>query len=116
MNHLHKDFQLLKMGDLGSRRPELFAAMLETCPRDQETSIFFTHLFLCRLPAELQIMLGEDDHQDVRNLIVKADKLWAMHSQKSHLVATVNQTVDEEPLLVDVVSSRGHSSCGGRGS
>ena len=59
--------QLLKMGDLGARRPsELLAPMLELCPRRQETSLFFTHLFLCRLPAELRIMLGEDDHQDVR--------------------------------------------------
>ena len=32
--------QLLKMGDLGARRPsELLAAMLELCPRDQETML-----------------------------------------------------------------------------
>ena len=62
--------QLLKMGDLGARRPsELLAAMLELCPCGQETSLFFTHLFLCRLPAKLRIMMGEDDHQDVRLLI-----------------------------------------------
>ena len=41
--------QLLKMGDLGaSRSLELLAAMLELCPPGQETSLFFTHLFLCR--------------------------------------------------------------------
>ena len=58
--------QLLKMGDLGaSRSLELLAAMLELCPPGQETSLFFTHLFLCRLPSELRIMLGEDYHQDV---------------------------------------------------
>ena len=35
--------QLLKMGDLGARRPsELLAAMLELCPSGQETSLFFT--------------------------------------------------------------------------
>ena len=83
--------QLLKMGDLGARRPsELLTAKLELCPRGQETSLFFTHLFL---PAELRIMLGEDDHQDVRILITKTDKLWAMHGQKSHLVAAVEQPV-----------------------
>ena len=53
-------------------------------------------------------MLGEDDHQDVRLLITKADKLWAMHSQKSHLGATVDQTVEEDPSLVAPVASRGH--------
>ena len=36
--------QLMKMGDLGARWPlELLAAMLELCPRSQETSLFFTH-------------------------------------------------------------------------
>ena len=49
--------------------------MLEVCLRGQETNIFFTRLFLCRLPAELRIMLGEDNHQDVRSLVAKADKL-----------------------------------------
>ena len=79
--------QLLKMGDLGARRPsELLAAMLELCPRGQGTSLFFTHLFLCQLPAKLRKILGEDDHQDVRLLINKADKLWAIHGQKTHLV------------------------------
>ena len=108
--------QLLKMGDLGARRPsELLAAMLELCPRGQETSLFFTHLFLCRLPSELRIMLGEDDHQDVRLLITKADKLWAMHGQKSYMVAAVEQTVEDYPSLVAAVASRGRGGPGGRG-
>ena len=51
--------RLLKMEPLGGRRPsELLTAMLDSCPRGQETNIFFTHLFLERLPAELRIMLG----------------------------------------------------------
>ena len=101
------------MEPLGARRPsELLATMLEACSRGQETNIFFTHLFLCRLPAELRIMLGEDDHQDVRNLVVKADKLWALHGQKSSLVATMDQP-EEEPSVIAAVSSRGHGSRGG---
>ena len=108
--------QLLKMGDLGARRPsELLAAMLELCPRGQETSLFFTHLFLCCLPAELRIMLGEDDHQDVRLLITKADKLWAMHGQKSHLVAAVEQPVEEDPSLLAALASRSQGGRGGQG-
>ena len=107
--------QLLKMGDLGARRPsELLAAMLELCPRGQETSLFFTHLFLCQLPAELRIMLGEDDYQD-RLLITKADKLWAMHGQKSHLVAAVEQPVEDDPSLLAAVASRGQGGRGGGG-
>ena len=108
--------QLLKMGDLGARRPsELLAAMLELCPRGQETSLFFTHLFLCRLPAELRIMLGEDDHQDVRLLITKADKLWAMHGQKSNLVAAVDQPEEADPSLLAAFAARGRGGQGGRG-
>ena len=104
------------MGDLGARQPlELLAAMLELCPRGQETSLFFTHLFLCRLPAELRIMLGEDDHQDVRLLINKADKLWAMRDQKSRLVAAVEQPVEDDPSLLAAIASRGHGGCGGHG-
>ena len=87
--------------------------MLELCPRGQETSLFFIHLFLCRLPEELRIMLGEDDHQDVRLLITKANKLWAMHGQKSHMVAAVEQPVEEDPSLLAAVSSRGQGGRGG---
>ena len=60
-------------------------------------------------------MLGEDDHQDVRLLITKADKLWAMHGQKSHMVAAVEQTVEDDPTLVAAVASRGRGGRGGRG-
>jgi len=108
--------QLLKMEALGARKPsELLAAMLEVCPRGQETNIFFTHLFLCRLPAELRIMLGEDDHQDVRNLVNKADNLWALHGQKSSLVATIEQQAEEGPGIVAAVSTRGRGGRGGQG-
>ncbi len=61
---------------LGGRKPsELLASMLELCPQGQETSIFFMYLFLERLQAELQINLGEDDHQNVRALAKKAEAL-----------------------------------------
>ena len=104
------------MEALGAWKPsELLAAMLETCPRGQETNIFFIHLFLCRLLAELRIMLGEDDHQNVRNLVAKADKLWALHGQKSSLVITVEQSVEESPSIVAAVSGRGRGDHGGRG-
>ena len=105
--------QLLKMESLGARRPsELLVAMLETCPHGQETNIFFTHLFLCRLPAELCIMLGEDDHQDVRNLVSKADKLWALHGQKNSLVASVDQPEEDSVVIAAVGATRGRGGCG----
>ena len=80
--------------------------MLETSPRGQETNIFFTHLFLCRLPAELRIMLSEDDHQDVRNLVSKADKPWALHGQKRSLVASVDQLEEDSAVIPAVGATR----------
>ena len=119
--HQLTDYQkvdsLLKMESLGARRPsELLAAMLEACPRGQETNIFFTHLFLCRLPAELRIMLGEDDHQDVRNLVAKADKLWAMHGQRNNLIASVDQPEEDTAFIAAVGTTRGRGGRGGRGN
>ena len=88
--------------------------MLETCLRGQETNIFFTHLFLCRLPAELRIMLGEDDHQDVRNLVSKADKLWALHGQKNNLIVSVDQPEEDSAIITAIGTTRGHGSRGNR--
>ena len=112
-----KVVSLLKMEPLGARRPsELLAAMLEACPRGQETNIFFTHLFLCHLPAELRIMLDEDDHQDVRNLVAKADKLWALHGQKNSLIASVDHPEEETSVVTAVGAARGIGGSGGRGN
>ena len=100
---------LLEMPPLGGRKPsELLADMLELCPRGNESNIFFTHFFLKRLPAELRIMLGEDDHQDPRQLAVKADQLWAIHGGKAHTVAAV------EPAQVAAVNGGGHPNSRGR--
>jgi hypothetical protein len=112
-SHQLTDYQkiaaLHKMEPLGGRKPsELLASMLELCPRGHETSIFFTHLFLERLPAELRITLGEDDHQNVRALAKKADALWSLHGMKSSFTASVASLVDvDEPAQVAAVSSRG---------
>jgi hypothetical protein len=109
--------QLHKMESLGGRTPsQLLAAMLELCPRGQEGNMFFTHLFLERLPAELRIMLGEDDHQDPRPLAEKADKLWALHGAKLGHIAAVDGNA-AEPAQVAAVASRGgqRGRGGGRG-
>ena len=40
-------------------------------------------------------MLGEDDHQEVHQLAVKADKLWAIHGHRLHgSVAAVAPSAD----------------------
>jgi len=77
--------QLLAMDSLGSRKPsELLAHMLELCPAGEETTKFFAFHFLHRLPQELRIMLGDDDHQEVHELAKKADRLWAIHGHRQH--------------------------------
>jgi hypothetical protein len=120
-SHQLTDYQkiaaLHKMEPLGGRKPsELLASMLELCPQGHETSVFFTHLFLKRLPAELRITLGEDDHQNVRALAKKADSLWSLNGMKSSFASTEASLVDvEEPSPVAVVSSRGSGRGLGRG-
>jgi hypothetical protein len=77
--------QLMQLESLGDRKPsELLTAMFEICPVGEEKSKFFAFLFLHRLPQELRIMLGEDDHQEVHQLAMKADKLWAIHGHCLH--------------------------------
>jgi hypothetical protein len=109
------------MEPFGGRKPsELLASMLELCLQGRKTSIFFTHLFPERLPAKLWIKLGEDDHQNVRALAERADKLWSLHSMRTSFSASKASLVDvDEPSHVVAVSAYGsrHSSkSGGRGS
>jgi hypothetical protein len=62
----------------------------------------------------LRIMLGEDGHQDVRSLAVKADKLQALYGHLQH--GTV-AAVDPADSAVNAVkgSSRGGKGGFGRG-
>jgi hypothetical protein len=113
---------LHKMEPLRGRKPsELLVSMLELCPRGHESSIFLTHLFLERLPAELRITLAEDDHQNVQALAEKVDALWSLHGMKSSFSSAVASLVDvDEPSQVEVVSARGlgrscSRGCGGHG-
>jgi hypothetical protein len=67
------------MPDLGTQWPsQLLAAMLEWCPRGEETSSFFITSFLCRLPNELRVLQGHDDFKDLKAVSEKADVLWQL--------------------------------------
>ena len=59
-------------------------------------------------------MLGEDNRKDVRNLVTKADKLWALHGQKSSLVASVDQPGEDSAIITAVGATRGRGSRGNR--
>ncbi len=61
-----------------------------------------------RLPAELRITLGEDDHKNVQALAKKADALWSLHGMKSSFSSAVASLVDiDEPSQVAMVSAHG---------
>ncbi len=104
LNDYKRVAMLFRMEPLGGSKPsELLAAMLELCPRGHETSIFFTHLFLERLPAKLRIMLGEDNHQNPRDVAKKADSLWALH--KMHLAPGATLAMVDGTSSLDGLSS-----------
>ena len=60
-------------------------------------------------------MLGEDNHEEIHQLAVKADRLWAIHGHRLHgSVAAVASP--EDPLAVNAVrGGRGGRVLRGRG-
>jgi hypothetical protein len=59
--------RVMQMPDLGGQKPsQLLAAMLEWCPRGEETSSFFIAAFLRLLPNKLRILLRHDDFSDLK--------------------------------------------------
>jgi hypothetical protein len=73
----------MKLVPLGGKKPtELLAEMMEMCPRVHEYNIFFLFLFLQRLPGKSRIMLFKDDQMIRKELMAKADKLWAKNSHQ----------------------------------
>jgi hypothetical protein len=73
------------------------------CPRGQLGSMFFTHLFPLQLPAELWLILSEDDPQDPPPPPKKEDKHWALHGATIGQVATVKSNA-ADPAQVATVS------------
>ena len=120
--HLQTNYQrierLIAIGPLGDRKPsQLLAQMLEICPVGEHRSQFFAFHFLQRLPQELRIMLGDDDHQEIQQLAAKADRLWALHGHRLYGdVAAVAATMDPHQQINAVSSGRGSRGRGrGRG-
>jgi hypothetical protein len=117
-SHQLTDYQriekLLSMESLGDRKPsEMLAHMLEMCPPGEEKTKFFAFHYLHRLPQELRIMLGDDDHQDVQTLASKADRLWALHGHRLHGGVSAVQQAAQEPLVNAVRGGSGGSGASG---
>jgi hypothetical protein len=116
--------KLHQLDSLGGRKPsELLHEMAELCPTGHEDSPFFLFLFMQRLPKELRIVLGEvDDHEDIRAMAAKADKLWSLHNHQQHgVVASVDPVApsSQPPATIAAVKpgppARGGRSGGQRG-
>ncbi len=127
-SHQLTEFQhvekLHQLDSLGGRKPsELLHEMAELCPTGHEDSLFFLFLFMQRLPKELRIILGKvDDHEDIRAMAAKADKLWSLHNHQQHgVVASVDpgSSSSQLPATIAAVKSgppaRGGRSGGQRG-
>jgi hypothetical protein len=101
-SHVLSNYQrveaLARMEPLGGRRPsEMLTAMLELCPRGEESSTFFFFFFLQRLPREIRVLLADENPADLRAVADKADKLVALHSPLSHdMVAVASNEPDSE--------------------
>jgi hypothetical protein len=102
--------QIFQLPPLGAQKPsELLAEMLRLCPRGQENSLFFTYLFLHRLPRELRVLLTDVDHHDRRLLSERADQLWAHYAKHSHSTMACIEGVssDEEEGAVAAIRRQG---------
>ena len=121
-SHQLTEFQrvekLHQLDSLGGRKPsELLHEMAELCPTGHEDSPFFLFLFMQRLPKELRFVLGEvDDHEDIRAMAAKADKLWSLHNHQQHgVMASVDpgSPSSQPPATIAAVKS-GPPARGGR--
>jgi hypothetical protein len=104
--------KLHQLDSLGGRKPsEFLHEMAELCPTRHEDSPFFLFLFMQRLPKELRIVLGEvDDHEDIRAMAAKADKLWSLHNHQQHgVVASVDPgpSSSQPPATIAAVRTAG---------
>ena len=69
--------RILDMPELGDRRPsQLLATMLEFCPKGEVASTFFRASFLRCLLKEIRVMLTDEVIGDLKDLAVRADKLF----------------------------------------
>jgi hypothetical protein len=84
----------MQLEPLGSRKPtEFLAKMMELCPADQDSSVFFLFLFIQRLPRELCMLLDEDGQFFLPELAAKADKLWVNCQHGTVTAVDVEDTI-----------------------
>ena len=58
----------------------MLAQLLQLCPPNEETTLFFKSAFLQRLPAAVRMQLTEDRNSPVQALAARADALMLHHN------------------------------------
>ena len=95
--------KMLALPAMGDRKPSaLLAAMPEYCPPDESGTLVVKVLFLQRLPAGLQALLGTSHQLGIRDLAVVADAHWAALSSTadgSVAAVTVEQVLSEDDTI-----------------
>ena len=114
-SHHLTDFQRVEllhaMETLGSRKPsELLADMLELCPIDQQNNIFFSVLFLQRLPRDIRVLLTHEDHTDLRRLAAHADRLVAYGGRTDTVAAAVDAAQEDTVAAVKNFKQKNNNS------
>ena len=114
-SHHLTDFQRVEllhaMEPLGSRKPsELLADMLELCPIDQQNNIFFSVLFLQRLPRDIRVLLTHEDHTDLRRLAAHADRLVAYGGRTDTVAAAVDAAQEDTVAAVKNFKQKNNNS------
>jgi hypothetical protein len=116
-----KAIKLMKMPELGDRRPsQLLADLLQACPPEEQRTAFFRGSFLMRLPSEIQVHLAQVETTDLKELAQKADQLWLTHRRPGLVAAaTAAGSLDglaavAEDGLVAAVAGKGGAKQGGQ--
>ena len=91
---------------LGDRRPSELAdsilAALSGIGHDSSTCPHVFHAFLSRMPEAVRVPLVDDKFEDIQQLAVKADKIWAS-IDKSSSVCSVDEVISADSQLVAAV-------------
>ena len=89
--------KILSMLVIGDRQlSQLLADLMEYCPPGEENTAFFRAAYKQRLPAEMQVLLDGVEDGDLKQLVQKADKLWAIRRPANSNLASIVGVAAEE--------------------
>jgi hypothetical protein len=114
LSPVQKAIKLMKLPDIGDRRPsQLLADLLQACPPAEQGTAFFRGSFLMRLPTEIQVHLANVETTDLKELAQKADHLWLTHRRPGMVSAVATA---QEPDPVDSLVAAMAAKSGGKQS